>query len=175
MKGGHVSLHCWYLRASENWHRRPLRSRQPWRRYCRRHSYQQNPGALSERGGSGLFLETGRHRTAAWIKAFPILRPNELSFPRGEPPLSGVDLRPTLYIELKQLLKKCPILFKSLHDLMIGLCKILDSCRSGEGPFIDCRVATFLWCLAQVRLPTGGDEAPGCTPIRFSVGSSSPE
>ena len=30
------------------------------------------------------------------IKAFPILRPNELSFPRGEPPLSRVDLRPTL-------------------------------------------------------------------------------
>ena len=60
------------------------------------------------------------------IRAFPILRPYEVSFPRGEPPLSRVDLKPTLYIELKQLLKKCPILFKPLQGLKIGLCELLE-------------------------------------------------
>jgi len=59
------------------------------------------------------------------IKAFPILRPNEVSLPRNEPPLSRVDLKPTLRIEVKRLLKKCPILFKPLQGLKIGLCEIL--------------------------------------------------
>ena len=41
------------------------------------------------------------------IKAFPILRRCEVSPPRGEPPLARTNLKPTLYIELKQLVKKC--------------------------------------------------------------------
>ena len=97
------------------------------------------------------------------IKAFPIRHTKRYLSPASEPPLSRVDLKPTLYIELKQLLKKCPILFKPLQSLKIGLCGVLIRLREvlhdlpfWRRSFHQLRGCDLLSCLAQVPLPTGG-------------------
>jgi polysaccharide pyruvyl transferase WcaK-like protein len=70
---------------------------------------------------SGFSLRPADTEWRHGIKAFSMVRPNEVFSPGGEPPLARTKLKPTLSVKLKQLLKKCPILFKPLKGLKIGL------------------------------------------------------
>ena len=69
-------------------------------------------------GFSGNPVATARRHG---IDAFPFRLRSEGCITPIPPSVSRVDPKPTLYMELKQLLKKCPILFKPLKRLKICL------------------------------------------------------
>ena len=113
------------------------------------------------------------------IKAFPLTLHCELSLARRPAPVSRVDAKPDLFVRLKQVVKKCPIIFKPLKYLKVCLCE-LPWAVLGELCFLRRSFHRLRGCDLLV-VPGSGpltdwlDEAPGSTPTRFSVGSSSPE
>ena len=69
-------------------------------------------------GFSGSPVDTARRHG---IKAFPLTLHCEVSLARRPAPVSRVDAKPDLFVRLKQVVKKCPILFKPLQRLKICL------------------------------------------------------
>ena len=113
------------------------------------------------------------------IKAFPIRLQSELSRRRRPPRVSRVDVKPNLFIRLKQLLKKFPIIFKPLKCLKNCLCDlpwaVLGELSFLRRSFHRLRGFDILVVPGSGPLTDWWDAGPWEHPYSFLVGSCSPE